>query len=76
MWEYVIGYGPLGQDDAARFVIEERGWPSREAMLEDVRAEGWECVAIEPHRQQAQRFVFRRAVGHRADAPRHLLPCW
>ena len=76
MWEYLIGYGPLGQDGDAQFVIEERGWPDRAAMQAAMAVDGWACVAVEPHRNGAQRFIFQRDVQQRADAPRHLLPCW
>ena len=76
MVEYLIGYGPLADQGAAQFVVEERDWPDRAAMQAAMEAEGWECVAVEQHRPGVQRFIFQRSVAQHADAPRHLLPCW
>ncbi len=74
MWEYIIGYGPAQGD--APWVIEERSWAARSAMLAEMRAEGWELHAEEQHRDHSIKVVLRRPYEPDQSAPRHLMPCW
>ncbi len=74
MWEYLIGY--VAAQSAAPWVVEEREWPDRAAMEAQLSAEGWELFEEAPHRNNGRKIVFRRAVQHAAEPPRHLIPCW
>ena len=74
MWEYLIGYADARDD--APCAVEEREWPDRAAMVGQLGAEGWELFEDVAHRPNARRIVFRRAIDHAGEPPRHLIPCW